>query len=1096
MQTQARNKVESIFFQAIQAASGAKRDAFLDNACGGDSALRQEVELLIAAHQAPDSFLQAPVDALTATPDFDVLEREGSTIGRYKLLEKLGEGGFGLVFMAEQTSPVRRRVALKIIKPGMDSKEVVARFEAERQALAMMDHPNIAKVLDAGTTETGRPYFVMELVKGASITEYCDANRLGTRGRLELFQQVCRAIQHAHQKGVIHRDLKPNNVMVTLHDGVPVPKVIDFGVSKALSQPLTEKTLFTRYGQIVGTPQYMSPEQAEMSGLDVDTRSDVYSLGVLLYELLTGQPPFDADTLREAGFDGMRRIIREQEPIKPSTVLSTLKNNAATLVAGKRSLQPHALRQSVAGDLDWIVMKSLEKDRNRRYETASDLSRDIDRHLANEPIKASPPSFVYQLKKLYQRNRVAVGTFAAIASSLLIGIVFTTIAWANENQQRQIADEQREVADQQRVIAQENAAQLKQQVVIAEQAAKRAQSTLDVLESLLTKAGPDPEKGTEVKVSDLLSKFAADLNSVELEDRRVEIEIRMTLAKAFARFAMSEEEGQQYQIAEKVARDTYPPKSLELASFLHRRATSWNVNAVPCLEEALTCLDDTSASKLLQIDIYRHLGFKLAWDKAVSARTKLEKACELTRGLTDVEKSRLESNPFQDLAGHLEYFHNDLAGAKELANEAVAYGKQFGNVEDQIAAILLSRKLENGERRDQLVNEARGLAINAANGDYLVKVLESEVDDMWAKGVVPGFEAKANRMADEVIAHWPLIHDKNAVCVGHIWGMQLQLRADQRASEIEALIKKLPKRTQQDCADEAAQRLRMAGKLREASDLYDQAYPDEPWNPTVKARSRSAARNFSAAIPLLERGVELSPKHGTTTRLWIRFELATILEAAGKPAEAKAVYEMLIPELLEAQKHDTHSVALLVHALAKSGNWNAVESGSLETMSSQIKRLVKGDERYIFNVLYTTALALIQEHRGDKGEYIDLLVKANQFRPGTFESFDCEWIPELLVQRLTDSGDIVRLEQILRDDVRHRDESLPEYHPERAFTRIRLAEMLLRQQRSTSDIQPMLIEAEKVYAYHGDWIPQKEHETLASLMQKASEFSSTAKEER
>ncbi|MCA9199668.1 MAG: serine/threonine protein kinase, partial [Planctomycetales bacterium] len=362
METQSRNRIESIFFAAIEIPTATERNAFLDEVCDQDSVLRQEVELLITAQQAPDSFLQQPVMDTTSTSASDVEEREGSQIGRYKLLEKLGEGGFGLVFMAEQTSPVRRRVALKIIKPGMDSKEVVARFEAERQALAMMDHPNIAKVLDAGTTETGRPYFVMELVKGASITEYCDTNRLGTRGRLELFQQVCRAIQHAHQKGVIHRDLKPNNVMVTLHDGVPVPKVIDFGVSKALSQPLTEKTLFTRYGQIVGTPQYMSPEQAEMSGLDLDTRSDVYSLGVLLYELLTGHPPFDADTLREAGFDGMRRIIREQEPLKPSTALSTLKNNAATLVATKRSLQPHALRQSVAGDLDWIVMKCLEKD--------------------------------------------------------------------------------------------------------------------------------------------------------------------------------------------------------------------------------------------------------------------------------------------------------------------------------------------------------------------------------------------------------------------------------------------------------------------------------------------------------------------------------------------------------------------------------------------------------------------------------------------------------------------------------------------------------------------------------------------------------------
>ena len=299
-------------------------------------------------------------------------------IGPYKLLEQIGEGGFGVVFMAEQQRPVRRRVALKVIKPGMDTRQVIARFEAERQALALMDHPNISRVLDAGATESGRPYFVMELVRGIPLSEFCDQNRLTVGERLELFITVCHAVQHAHQKGIIHRDIKPNNVLVTLHDGTPVAKVIDFGVAKATGQQLTEKTLFTSFAQMIGTPLYMSPEQAEMSGLDVDTRSDIYSLGVLLYELLTGTTPFDQERMRTAGYDEVRRIIREEEPAKPSARISTL-NRAATTVTANRKSDPSRLRQLFRGELDWIVMKALEKDRNRRYETAAAFAADVQR---------------------------------------------------------------------------------------------------------------------------------------------------------------------------------------------------------------------------------------------------------------------------------------------------------------------------------------------------------------------------------------------------------------------------------------------------------------------------------------------------------------------------------------------------------------------------------------------------------------------------------------------------------------------------------------------------------------------------------------------
>jgi serine/threonine protein kinase/tetratricopeptide (TPR) repeat protein len=420
-------RANEIFLAAIDIASPGDRARLVDEACGQDAALRAVVQRLLDASEraARSRFLESPPHSVgatgTAAPSPD---DSGAVIGNYRLVERIGEGGFGVVYAAEQTQPIRRQVAIKIVKPGMDSRRIIARFETERQALAVMDHPGIARVLDAGTTDAGRPYFVMEMVRGLPITRYCDQERLTPRQRLELFVPVCEAVQHAHQKGVIHRDLKPSNILVALYDGRPVPKVIDFGVARAMSLRPVDQEAVTEIGGIIGTLEYMAPEQAEPNSVDIDTRADVYSLGVLLYELLTGSPPFTSDQLRSAAFDQVLRMIREVEPAKPSTRLSTAAELPA--IAARRQVEPDRLHQLVSGDLDWIVMKALEKDRARRYATANGLAMDLLRHLADEPVTAAAPSRAYRLRKFVRRHKAGVVALGTMLVLLLGGIAGTT----------------------------------------------------------------------------------------------------------------------------------------------------------------------------------------------------------------------------------------------------------------------------------------------------------------------------------------------------------------------------------------------------------------------------------------------------------------------------------------------------------------------------------------------------------------------------------------------------------------------------------------------------------------------------------------------
>ena len=443
---QSSKSAKDIFLQALDAAPS-DRAAVLDTECGPEAALRRQVEALLKVHDEPDSLLDCSrIDvgisdeipaAISPTVTQAIVERPGTQIGPYKLLEEIGDGGMGVVYLAEQKEPVRRKVALKVIKPGMDSREVISRFDVERQALSMMDHPNISRMLDAGTTTAGRPYFVMDLVKGVPITKFCDEQKLDTRQRLELFITVCGAVQHAHQKGLIHRDLKPSNVLVQIHDVTPVPKVIDFGTAKAIGQQLTDKTLNTGFSQMVGTPLYMSPEQAGGSGIEIDTRSDVYSLGVLLYELLTGDTPFARETLRSVGFDEMRRMIREVDPPRPSARVTTLQAKALSTVSECRQVEPRKLSQQLRGELDWIVMKALDKDRTLRYGSADALAADLQCYLDDRPVHACPPSLAYRLRKFVQRKRWLLSTMALLTVVCPLAVYGVVMLLRGLEQERQ-----------------------------------------------------------------------------------------------------------------------------------------------------------------------------------------------------------------------------------------------------------------------------------------------------------------------------------------------------------------------------------------------------------------------------------------------------------------------------------------------------------------------------------------------------------------------------------------------------------------------------------------------------------------------------------
>ena len=640
--------------EAAAGKSGADREAFLQAACAGRPQLRAEVESLLSSLDRDPAFMADPTidgrpddrpriqlptpvdqdpDSIHTESANSSAEGPGGHIDRYKLLQVIGEGGFGVVYMAEQEHPVRRRVALKVIKPGMDSKQVIARFEAERQALALMDHPNIARVLDAGATESGSPYFVMELVGGVPITEYCDTNNIDMRERLGLFVKVCQAVQHAHQKGIIHRDIKPSNVLVTLHDGVPVPKVIDFGIAKATQARLTEKTLFTEFRHMIGTPAYMSPEQAQVGGIDVDTRSDIYSLGVLLYELLTETTPFDTKALREAAYGEVQRIIREVEPPKPSTRLASLGKTLGAVAAHRRT-DPARLSRLVRGELDWIVMKCLEKDRTRRYETAVALADDVRRYLEDKPVAAGPPSLVYSLRKYARGHRIALGIMAAALGAVVAvasGVVYAAL---RESRQRQ---------EHLNVLRAEQAVTVEQKKR-AEAASAEAEAVNRFLVEMLESSNPfavlpggrhrTPARA-EATIRDVVDDAVRRLDAGALKDQpAIEAALRTTLGRNYRSLGL-------YQQALAQRR-----RALELRTRLHQGdhpdvAASWNA-----LGSMLTAVGD-------------YAGAVKAHNEALAMRRRLfdQESVEVAESLNDL--------------GDALRMLREFAGAQQAVDEAL-----------------------------------------------------------------------------------------------------------------------------------------------------------------------------------------------------------------------------------------------------------------------------------------------------------------------------------------------------------------------------------------------------------------------------------------
>ena len=741
--TDSKDQAQSLFLNALEIPTEGERAAYVEAQCGADPELRKEVEELLDHARRLGPFLEPGDDEIDGTIAHPIAERPGTVIGPYKLLQQIGEGGMGVVFMAEQTEPIHRTVALKIIKPGMDTRQVIARFEAERQAVAMMDHPNIAKVLDAGTTGAGsteqgagrtddallpaprsplpatsRPYFVMELVKGVPITRYCDEKHLPLRARLELFTQVCGAVQHAHQKGIIHRDIKPNNVLVAEYDNHAVPKVIDFGVAKATAQKLTERTMFTEFGQVLGTMEYMSPEQSKFNQLDIDTRSDIYSLGVLLYELLAGSTPFEGKRLHEAAFDEMLRIIREEEPPKPSTRLSSI--DTLPSVAANRHTEPARLSKDVRGELDWIVMKALEKDRNRRYETASSLAADIERHLHDEPVEAGPPSAAYRLKKFIRRNKTGVLAGSAVAVALIAGLILASIGFVQARRQAEIAWTQEQIARAQAI---------------------RSDQIAQFLQDMLSGVGPSVALGRDrTMLREILDKTAQRIATDLKEQPDVQLELRLMLGDIY-------HELREFRKMEDMARGTValarstPAQELAVADSLGQLGDALmhvgsKKESEACLREAIAMQKKLRGNESLQLaSALYHLSAAIGSEENVAeTESTCREALAMRRRLLGDE-------------------HLLVARSLDELGAFLMHGGRFAEAETTLRESLAMRKNLFDEEHPDMARSYRNLGdlMSAQNRWKEAEAMYRRGIEIWQRML--GSEAHRSPFMEEALAH-------------------------------------------------------------------------------------------------------------------------------------------------------------------------------------------------------------------------------------------------------------------------------------------------------------------------------------------------------
>jgi len=999
------NKETRDVFLAVLALSSAEEQShYLDQACRDKPELRQRVERLLREHQQVGSFLENPVPPptkstllLTEPPT----QKPGDRIGPYKLLQQIGEGGCGVVYMAEQAEPIRRRVALKVIKLGMDTKQVIARFEAERQALALMDHPNIAKVLDAGTTECGRPYFVMELVRGVKITDYCDENRLPIPERLNLFVQVCYAIQHAHQKGVIHRDIKPSNILVSLNDGLRVPKVIDFGIAKAIGQQLTDKTVVTAFEQFIGTPAYMSPEQAGMTSLDVDTRSDIYALGVLLYELLTGHTPFDQKELVAAGLDAMRRIIREQEPARPSTRLSTLADPERTAVARRHHADPPELIHLLRGDLDWIVMKSLEKDRTRRYETANGLTNDVVRYLNDEAVSARPPSRLYRFQKLVRRNKLVFAAGAAVAGALVLGLSLSTWFFFSERAARQ------------RAVAAEKKAQTE---------ANKSQQVAQFLQDMLRGVGPSVALGQDTAMlRGILDKTAERVGKDLKDSPEVEAELRTTLGQMYQALGQFTKAEEMHRAALVIRRGLWGNMNTKVADSLGNlvEALEWQTRpaeAQPLALEALTIRTNLLGAEHPKVaESLAALGVvRLAQGKYTEAEELHRHALAMRRKLVGNESLEV-ADSLVDLGGVLisqgRYPEAEAAALEAVAIQKRLLGQEYPDPNLGASQILLGRVLHDEGKEDEAETTLRPILAmrrKLVGSESLLVAYPS----LWL-AVVLGAEGKldeAEQLGREALATYRKLKASStsqgaieiAWCL-NILGNVLHRKGS--LPEAEALFRELYECSSTSLKTESQFLMLNLGwgggglvtVLREERKL-DQAE-------TLCREAVASQRKLLASSDDISRSQQLAP---------LLCDFGEVLHAEGKLAEAEAVLREAIESAKKSPASESQAIALVYLGVVLHDQGKPAEAEPLYHEAEEIGRKLPASTSKVF------ALARLGDLLRDAGKpaeaeplYREGLDTCLQVSPSNFERR--QWLTSGLASILRSQGKLPEAEALCRE---------------------------------------------------------------------------------